>query len=266
VSGPLGWLFDATVSVAGQEVLWREIVGNLFGLASAVGGLRRRVWAWPVGIVGNVLLFTVFLGAVFDTPQARDLYGQAGRQVFFVAVSVYGWTRWRRTRRDARAAGMPDAPAVEPRWAGVRGWAVLGPAAVLGTAGCWWVFRELGSWGPLADAWIFTGSLLATYGMARGYIEFWLIWIAVDVVGVPLLLSAGYYPSAALYLVYGGVVAYGFVVWWRAQRVAPPHAAVAGAASGPAPVPAPEPAVVPAAGPATSTPDAPSTLGRREDV
>ena len=250
MSGPLGWLFDATVTIAGHEVLWREIVGNLFGLASAVGGLRRRVWAWPVGIVGNVLLFTVFLGAVFDTPQARDLYGQAGRQVFFVVVSVYGWVRWNRTRRDARAAGVPDAPAVEPRWAGLRGWAVLGPTAVVGTVTFAWVFRELGSWGPWADAWIFTGSLLATYGMARGYIEFWLIWIAVDVVGVPLLLSAGYYPSAALYLVYGGVVTYGFVVWWRARRTAPPQ----------------QVASVPPAEPATRVPVATSTLGRREDV
>ncbi|WP_179864938.1 nicotinamide mononucleotide transporter, partial [Priestia megaterium] len=69
MTGPLDWLFDATLTVAGHDVLWREILGNLFGLASAVGGLRRRVWAWPVGIVGNVLLFTVFLGAVFHTPQ-----------------------------------------------------------------------------------------------------------------------------------------------------------------------------------------------------
>lgn len=41
--GPLGWLFDATLTIAGHDILWREIVGNLFGLASAIGGLRRRV-------------------------------------------------------------------------------------------------------------------------------------------------------------------------------------------------------------------------------
>ena len=48
--------------------------------------MRRRVWAWPVGIVGNVLLFTVFLGVAFDNPQGQTLYGQAGRQVFFIGV------------------------------------------------------------------------------------------------------------------------------------------------------------------------------------
>ena len=42
--------------------------------------------------------------------------------------------------------------------------------------------------------------------MARGWVEFWLIWIAVDIVGVPLLLTAGYYPSAIMYIVYGVVL------------------------------------------------------------
>ncbi|MCU1431090.1 MAG: nicotinamide mononucleotide transporter PnuC [Actinotalea sp.] len=211
----LDWLFSAQLSVGGVPILWREVIGNLFGLASAVGGLRRRVWAWPVGIVGNLLLLTVFLGGVFDTPQAKDLYGQAGRQVFFIVVAVYGWVRWRRASREGGGG-----PAVVPRWAGPRGWLLLGTAAVVGTVGFALLFQVLGSWGPWADAWIFTGSLLATYGMARGWTEFWLIWIAVDVVGVPLLLQAGYYPSAVLYLVYGGVVAYGFTVWLRAQRAA----------------------------------------------
>lgn len=225
----LSWLFDAQLVVAGHAVLWREVVGNLFGLASALGGLRRRVWAWPVGIVGNVLLFTVFLGGVFHTPQDRDLYGQAGRQVFFVAVALYGWVRWSQARRAARDAGTPDAPAVVPRWAGWSGWVQILLIGVVGTVVCAKVFQALGSWGPWADAWIFVGSLLATYGMARGWIEFWLIWIAVDAVGVPLLLSAGYYPSAVLYLVYAGVVVSGFVVWWRARDRAEPQQVTAAA-------------------------------------
>ncbi|WP_182113943.1 MULTISPECIES: nicotinamide riboside transporter PnuC [unclassified Actinotalea] len=212
----IDWLFDAQLTIAGYPILWREVIGNLFGLASAVGGLRRRVWAWPVGIVGNVLLFTVFLGGVFDTPQAKDLYGQAGRQVFFVAVAVYGWVRWRQAQAEGGADG--DGTAIVPTWAGRRGRIQLVVAAAVGTVVSALVFQALGSWGPWADAWIFTGSFLATYGMARGWTEFWLIWIAVDIVGVPLLLQAGYYPSAFLYAVYGAVVLYGFTVWVRAQR------------------------------------------------
>jgi nicotinamide mononucleotide transporter len=54
--------------------------------------------------------------------------------------------------------------------------------------------------------------------MARGWVEFWLIWIAVDLVGVPLLLLAGYYPSAVMYIVYGGFCIVGFVSWLRLER------------------------------------------------
>jgi nicotinamide mononucleotide transporter len=63
--------------------------------------------------------------------------------------------------------------------------------------------------------------VLATYGMARGYLEFWLAWIAVDAVGVPLLVRAGYYPSALLYVVYGAFCLWGLLTWLRLRRSEP---------------------------------------------
>jgi nicotinamide mononucleotide transporter len=209
---PVDWLLHAEVTVVGSPVLVREIVGNVFGLGSALFGMRRLVAAWPVGIVGNVLLFTVFVGGIFDTPQDKDLWGQAGRQVFFALVSLYGWYRWYQNRH----AGA--AKAVQPRWASARErFELLGIGVVL-YAVSYFVLRELGSWGPQWDAWILTGSILATYGMARGFVEFWLIWIGVDVVGVPLLIQAKFYPSATMYIVYGFFCVVGFASWWRIQN------------------------------------------------
>jgi nicotinamide mononucleotide transporter len=205
-------LANVQLTIGGHAILWREIVGNLFGLASAVGGMRRRVWAWPVGIVGNVLLLTVFLGAAFHTPQGATLYGQAGRQVMFAVVSVYGWQTW----QAARGRG---GPAVTPRWAGTAERIGLVAVAAVALAVVTWLFGILGSYPPVwADAWTFTGSMLATYAMARGWVDFWLIWLAVDAVGVPLLIKAQYYPSAVLYTVYGAFVLWGFTVWQRATR------------------------------------------------
>ena len=210
---PIEWLFDAQLVIGDQVILWREIVGNVFGLASALGGLRRKVWAWPVGIVGNVLLFTVFLGAVFDTPNPVNLLGQAGRQLMFIAVSIYGWMQLvaqprRRPHEavDAALGGRKAACCSASRWSAAR--SLLTP-----------IFRALGSFEPVwADAWIFIGSLLATWGMAKGWTEFWLIWVAVDIVGVPLLISAGYYASAFLYVFYGAFTIFGFITWVRVQR------------------------------------------------
>jgi nicotinamide mononucleotide transporter len=210
---PLDWLLHEQVTIAGSPVLVREIVGNVFGLASAVFGMRRLVAAWPVGIVGNALLFTVFLGGLFDTPQDKDLWGQAGRQIFFAAVSLYGWWRWYQNRKTA-----PDAHGVQPRWADGRERIELVVLAAVMYAVFYPVLKALGSWGPQWEAWILTGSILATYGMARGWVEFWLIWIAVDAVGVPLLLDAKFYPSATMYIVYGVFCVVGFGAWLRIER------------------------------------------------
>jgi nicotinamide mononucleotide transporter len=73
--------------------------------------------------------------------------------------------------------------------------------------------------------------MLATYAMARGWVDFWLVWIGVDAVGVPLLLRAHLYPSAVLYIVYGAFVIWGFTVWLKASREGHPDAT---------PVPTPE--------------------------
>ena len=211
----ISWVFDAQLVIGDQHILWREIIGNVFGLICALGGMRRKVWAWPVGIVGNLLLLTVFLGTVFNTPSSVNLLGQAGRQVMFIAVSVYGWVRWRQSRADSGTS-------VQPEWATWRQRVFIVVAMVGGTAALTPVFRALESYEPVwADAWIFVGSLLATYGMARGWVEFWLVWVAVDAVGVPLLIDAGFYASAFMYLFYGAFTLIGFFVWARVRRAQP---------------------------------------------
>jgi nicotinamide mononucleotide transporter len=219
----LNWLYDASITIGGHPITWREILGNAFGMASAVGGLRRRVWAWPVGIVGNALLFSVFIAAVFHTDAGHTpLFGQAGRQVFFIVTSVYGWWRWRQTRAAHEVAG--DDHAVTPRWASAGERVAYVGAWIAGVLVVQWVFALIGAgwpaprWYYWCDAWIFVGSFIATFAMARGWVDFWMCWIAVDLVGVPELWHSHYYPSAVLYAVYAALVVYGFIVWLRISR------------------------------------------------
>jgi nicotinamide mononucleotide transporter len=205
--------YDAKWQVTSdQAIYYREIAGNAFGLGSALFGLRRNALAWPIGIVGNVLLFTVFTGQAVGNDQGTPLYGQASRQVFFLITSVYGW--WR----------LSHGTAVEPHWSSHRQRLLYGPLALAAVVLCYFVFRAIGAgfpvpwWYYLADSWIFVGSMLATYAMARGWVDFWLCWVAVDLVGVPELLHFRYYPSAILYALYAGFVIWGFVVWLGISR------------------------------------------------
>ena len=99
----LQWLFEAQIQFGSKSITYREIIGGLLGLTSAVLGLKRKVLAWPVGITGDALLFTVFLGAVFSfgaDDQEKNFYGQAGRNLLLIFVSIYGWIRWTQHRKS----------------------------------------------------------------------------------------------------------------------------------------------------------------------
>lgn len=215
------WIYSAGVDLAGYRLSLMEVIGIGFGLASAVGGMLRKIWAWPIGIVGNTILFFVYIGVTLGVDDKAPLFGQSGRQIFFIITSLYGWWRWQQVKQ-ARASG--DERAITPRWATLAERVGLALTMVIGIVVVQQVFATLGAGWPAprwyfwADAWIFMGSLLATYAMARGWNEFWLIWIGVDLVGVPLLWHSGYLPTAVLYAGYAAFVVYGFVIWLRASR------------------------------------------------
>jgi nicotinamide mononucleotide transporter len=68
---------------------------------------------------------------------------------------------------------------------------------------------------PAWDASVLTLSLAATYGQARKLLESWWIWIAVDVLSIPLYLVRGLYPTAALYAVFLALCVVGLRSWMR---------------------------------------------------
>jgi len=219
---------DAAIPIGPYQLHWIELIAVLIGVGSAWFGMKRRVWAWPVGIVANVMLFFVYLGAVFGADSRIPLFGQAGRQVFFILTSIYGWWRWTQVRNASHADDTSGA-AITPRWATSRerlaliGFWLLG-TVVVHQAFVWlWGLAPNPFWTPewwffWCDSWIFVGSIVATYAMARGWNEFWLAWIGVDLVGVPFGFATGYVPTAVLYSFYGLFVLYGFTQWVKASR------------------------------------------------
>jgi len=214
----LTWLFETNINFGSKSIPLREILGGTLGLTSAILGARRKVIAWPVGIAGDALLFTVFLGAVFaykDQP-AINFYGQAGRNLLLIVVSSYGWIRWSQHRRKSSDAQT----AVSPRWTTSKEKLLLAPITVIFFLISLQIFKALGESGGwlLVDTWIFTGTALATFGMSRGYVEFWLVWIAVDLVGVPFAFKNGYYPTGTLYAIYLPFVLWGFISWLKIYK------------------------------------------------
>ncbi|MDN5909160.1 MAG: nicotinamide mononucleotide transporter family protein, partial [Brevibacterium sp.] len=165
---------------------------------------------WPVQILGSILLFAASISA--------GLGGNASRQVVIIVAAVWGWTQWKKSRE---AAGE-----VLVRWASWNERLLLLGALLVGT-GVFGYILALGgwSWNPYPDAYIFVGSVVAMYAQGRAIVEFWFVWLAVDLVGIPLAVAGGLVFSGAVYLIFLVMVVLGFIDWSKRskQTISAPH-------------------------------------------
>jgi nicotinamide mononucleotide transporter len=196
-------LMQYGVTILGQRISYAEILGQLAALAVVFLAQRRTLWTWPIQVLATVLLFVVYTSA--------DLGGLAARQVVILAISVYGWWAWSR-RRD-------PVHGVLVRTATWRERVAIAAVLAAGTAGVAVLLDVLNaSWAPWPDAWIFVGTVVAFAGQGLGLVEFWLVWLAVDAVGVPLQIHSHLYFSAAVYVVFAVLVLIGVRDWLGTAR------------------------------------------------
>ncbi|MFD9741059.1 nicotinamide riboside transporter PnuC [Umezawaea sp. NPDC059074] len=196
-------LLEQGFTVLGQKIAYAEFFGQLFALAVVFLAQRRSLWTWPVQLASVALLFTVYLSA--------QLGGLAVRQVVVGLIAFYGWYAWLR-RRD------PVFGVVVRKGSTVERLAVVA-AFVVGTVAFALVLDALhASWAPWPDAAIFVGTVLAFALQGLGLVEFWIVWLAVDAIGVPLQIQSGLYFSALIYTVFAVLVIRGWLDWNRAAK------------------------------------------------
>lgn len=172
--------------------------------------IRRSVWNYPFGIVMVALYFVIFSDA--------KLYGDAGLQIFFFVVQIYGWMRWREVQAQAGE--------VIVNWSNPRtiiAVAALTAALALGLGLLMERFTDAAA--PLPDATIAVMSVTAQILMVLRRVESWAYWIAVDVLAVWLFYTRDLLPTSGLYAVFLVLACVGLFQWMRALKSAEPEPA-----------------------------------------
>ncbi|MEV5574677.1 nicotinamide mononucleotide transporter family protein [Spirillospora sp. NPDC052269] len=205
----MNWL-NSSFTLFGEHVLWTDLVGNVLSLAVVYLAMKKTLWTWPVQIAGALLLLAASLHA--------HVPGNALKQGLFVFLGAYGWFMWTRGRRGGGPLVIRKATARER--------IVLLAALAVGTVLVAQIFMHLAwlkvAWSPWANAYIFVGSAAATFAQSRALVDFWIIWVLVDLVGVPLALKSGLWVSGAVYGIFFVMVMAGFRNWLKEARRTPP--------------------------------------------
>ena len=180
-----------------------EVAAVLLGIANIVLIIRRSVWNYPFALAMVTLYFFIF----------RDLklYSDAGLQIFFFAVNIYGWWSWNRNRANAGEVVVERLGKV-----GLYAW-LCGSAMAIALWGTF-MARMTDATLPYWDASVAMLSVAGQILMARRYLENWWWWIAVNLVSIPLYIAKGIYLTAGLYVIFLALAIAGLVEWQRARK------------------------------------------------
>jgi nicotinamide mononucleotide transporter len=180
-----------------------ELTAVLFGLVSVYLSAREHIVSWPTAIV-NVAIFAVLFWRA-------KLYADAALQLVYLALSVYGWYEW--LFGGAQHSRLQVSRATRRQWVIVIPLFLFG-GLLLGAL----LDRYTDSPVPYFDAMLTSASLVAQWMMTRKLLENWLIWIAADLVYVPLFIQRGLPFTAVQYAVFLLLAALGWHGWRQSLR------------------------------------------------
>jgi nicotinamide mononucleotide transporter len=178
-----------------------EILGFITGALCVWLLARQNIWNWPIGIANNIFYIVVFLKS--------GLYGDSGLQAAYIVLAGYGWWTWVSPHREH--SELPVTRTTGKQWL----WLIPVTAAaalILRISLAEYTPSTVPAWDGLTTAL----SLAATWGQCKKLLECWWIWIAADVIYIPLYVYKGLRLTAVLYLVFMLLCIAGLRAWHKA--------------------------------------------------
>lgn len=176
-----------------------EVLGTLLGLLYIVLSIKQHIFTWPVGLLTSALYVYVFLVSKF--------YADMALQGYYVIVSIYGWYHWLKGNPDKKdQLNVSRTP--RKLW-----WILIGFSIALFVLIAFILKNYTDSPVPMGDSITTALSLVATWMLARKYIEHWIIWIFVDFLSAVLYAFKSLWPTVILFVVYTVMAIIGYIKW-----------------------------------------------------
>lgn len=175
-----------------------EWIAVFFGVASVIFSMLRRVMVYPTGIV-SVIIYTYIS---FE----YKLYADAGVNVYYFIMSVYGWYFWASGKQESSQVVI----SANSRKENIQSLLILVISFILISL----ILKKLTDsdvpyWDATTTAFAITGMWL----MARKKIENWIALIITDFISIPLYFYKGLYLTSFQFFLFTILAFAGYITW-----------------------------------------------------
>jgi nicotinamide mononucleotide transporter len=176
-----------------------ELTAVVFAVLYLVLAIKENVWCWFFGFLSTLIYLFIF----WDV----SLYSESLLQIFYLAMSVYGWWQW--THFDSSQSELKE----------IQQWSILKHTGIIVAAGFgslalgFFMSQYTSAAFPYIDAATTLFAIVATYMVAQKIIENWIYWMVIDSVSIYLYINRELYLTALLFLLYVALCFVGYFSW-----------------------------------------------------
>jgi nicotinamide mononucleotide transporter len=202
IDGVCDGLNATAFDILGAPTTWTEVVSFVTGAFCVWLVAVQHPANWPIGIANASTFLALFW--------LNGLFADGALQIVYIVLGFYGWWAWLHDGRTPEHRRTELAVSTTTS----RQWAQLAAATIAGTASLWWFLATwTSSTVPFWDGAATALSLAATWGQCRKKVESWWLWIAADLIYIPLLAYKGLWLTAVLYTGFLALCVVGLRSW-----------------------------------------------------
>ena len=177
---------------------WIEPTAVILAIAYLLLAVKQNISCWFAAFFSSLLYFFVMYSA--------GLYMEAGLQIFYCIMAVYGWTQWRIT--------LPgNSKFLVKTWNRDQHIKAILLIILLAIVSGWALEKFTNAALPFLDSLTTWGAIVTTYMVAKRLLENWIYWFVIDTISVFLFYSRGLILTSILFLVYLIIIYFGYKSW-----------------------------------------------------
>ena len=181
---------------------WIEPAAVVLAIAYLLLAIKQNISCWFAAFFSSLLYFFVMYSA--------GLYMEAGLQIFYCVMAVYGWTQWR--------VSLPgNKKFLVKTWNRNQHIKAISLIFLLALASGWMLEKFTNAALPFIDSLTTWGAIVTTYMVAKRLLENWIYWFAIDTISVFLFYSRGLFLTSILFFVYLIIIYFGYKSWTEMQ-------------------------------------------------